>query len=731
MRKKELLKLGNMSATAKMMQTAEADPPQRTVYRSWSGEHAYLSYQYGLYMRCQVIQGFLKTAFFLPEYLRTGGRKPVYELYIDKEKGEFLTYDQITQKWRTAKLDMLPWPGYVYHSEKKWISPQEYSLIRKYLGGEHGGYRGLLEYQLKIRAEELKRCHKKETDPWDLELEQTPELPKDWDRWVSKVGITENYIFYQYSRKGAKTGYCTFCEKDVAVRNPRNNKTGHCPRCRHEIVYKAIGKAGTVVTEYNNMYLMQRCEDGFILREFKGYRKYPKGNYRNPERSSWEVRRAIYNHHAEPRNAYYWGMYKQSEARWIRTGFCSPGWYGDGSGRVYGKTLPTLGARELRCTGMIEILQDKKEIDPEKYLAVLECIPQLELLAKAHLPALVTECMGNYYGFGKAFQNPESGSLLKLLGIDSQQLKRLRENKGGRQFLEWLQYEKATGKCLPDEAVAWFCKENILPERLRFITDRMSIVQIYNYIRRQMRETRMKSSEVLTTWSDYLSMACRLKMDTNDAIIYRVRKLRKRHDELAELCGRKELAVRAGEVLEKYPHVEDICQEITEVYGYTGKDYVVVVPSRIEEIMEEGEKLHHCVGSSDRYWERMERRESYVLFLRRTSKPDTPYYTLEIEPDGTVRQKRTMYDRQNKDIKDAEKFLREWQKVISKRITAKERGLAEKSRILRNQEFTQMRENQVIIHTGDLQGRLLADVLMKDLMENKEALAEPVLAGAA
>ena len=479
------------------------------------------------------------------------------------------------------------------------------------------------------------------------------------------------------------------------------------------------------------MYLMQRCEDGFILREFNGYRRYRKGDYKNPEVSSWEIRRAIYDHNANPINAYYWGLYKLAETRWIRTSFCVPNWYGDGRGRVYGKTLPTLGARELRRTGMIETLQDRQKIDPEKYLAVYERIPQLEQLAKAHLSVLVTECMRDYYNFEKAFKNPQSGSLLKLLGIDSQQLKRLRKNRGGRKFLAWLQFEKATGKCLTDETVAWFCKEDILPDRLRFITDRMSVVQIFNYIRRQMRENGMKSGEVLTTWSDYLSMACRLKMDVNDAIIYRVRKLRQRHDELVELCGQKELAIRAGEILEKYPHVEDIYQEVKEVYGYTGEDYTVIVPSRIEEIMDEGEKLHHCVGSSDRYWERIERRESYVLFLRRVSKPDAPYYTLEIEPDGTVRQKRTMYDRQKEDIKDAEKFLREWQKVISKRITAKERGFAEKSRILRNQEFTQMRENQVIIHTGDLRGQLLVDVLMKDLMENKEELAGTALADAA
>lgn len=83
-------------------------------------------------------------------------------------------------------------------------------------------------------------------------------------------------------------------------------------------------------------------------------------------------------------------------------------------------------------------------------------------------------------------------------------------------------------------------------EKLRFIADKMSMVQIHHYMRRQMRETGMSSREMLTTWSDYLSMACRLKMDTGDAIIYRARKLRQRHDELVELCGQKEHALRAG-----------------------------------------------------------------------------------------------------------------------------------------------------------------------------------------
>ena len=110
-------------------------------------------------------------------------------------------------------------------------------------------------------------------------------------------------------------------------------------------------------------------------------------------------------------------------------------------------------------------------------------------------------------------------------------------------------------------------------------------------------------------------------------------------------------------------------------------------------------------------------REAYILFLRKTAEIDKPYYTLEVEPNGTIRQKRTYFDRQNEDLKDAEKFLKEWQKVVSERLTESDREKAEKSKVLRLQEFEQLRQDDIRIHTGDLAGQRLVDVLVSDLME--------------
>ena len=170
-------------------------------------------------------------------------------------------------------------------------------------------------------------------------------------------------------------------------------------------------------------------------------------------------------------------------------------------------------------------------------------------------------------------------------------------------------------------------------------------------------------------------------------------------------------------MLKTFPTVDKICQSIKDKYEYANEQFTIVVPTGVLDIIVEGEMLCHCLRGSDRYWDRIEKHESYILFLRKTSAVNMPYYTLEVEPDGTVRQKRTKFDRQEADIEDAKKFLVEWQGVLANRLTKNDRMKAENSKVLREQEFEQMRRDNIIIHTGELYGQRLVDVLTADLME--------------
>ena len=720
MRKADLLKMDRLTATPDMMRYAKNDSPAMVTlgYREMREQ-----YQYDLYLRCRVQNGILKVSLFWTGNMHKGGNLPIYEVYFSREEKKFITYDCTYNKWLDSKLDRLDWPQYrsAYYM-KAYISRRTRITIRNYLGIENGRFSDLLNYQLKIREEQLEQRHKRETDRWDNDLAQTPPLPKDWSRWVDKVAIPENYIFYHYKKGGAKAGYCSYCDKEVPIHKPLYNKEGRCPCCRHKITFKSIGRSGFFHTQKVYFYLIQRCKDGVMVREFEGHRTYRKGEYMTPECYVHEIRRMICDKNAIPQRAYYWGLYKQKTYRWINGYINKSGWYTDYSGMVYGKTLPALSKRELKKTGLLEYVRGNKCVDPEEYLIAYEKRPYIEKFVKAGLSRLAKEHVkGRHkYGCDDVPLSIQESSLTKLLGIDGQKLKRLRKSNGGSGFLNWLQYEKASGKEIPDRTISWLCGEEITPSDLKFIREKMSISQIHNYIARQMSKEHMSSHNVINTWADYLSMAKGLHMNTDDELIYRVRDLKRRHNELVQSCQKygTSMTIRVGKILNEYPHIDEICQSLKEKYEYSDEEYMIVAPTGVEDIILEGNALSHCIANSDRYWDRIENRESYILFLRKSTDPTKAFYTLEIEPDGTIRQKRSTLNEQYEDIEQATGFLLKWQQVVAKRLTAEDRSLAGQSRALRTEEFEQLRKDQVTVRTGTLSGKLLVDVLMSDLMEN-------------
>lgn len=730
LKKSALLAMPKLTATPEMKQAAIADEPKQ---HEGPYGYRYVERTYYPYMNCVVQDGILKAAFYLPEHLRLDGNNPAYEVFLDKKAHQFLTYDHLEKKWRDAKLDRLNWPGRNYYATC-WASEKDAAVVQDYLCGERGGDLGILDFQRNVRDEQLEQRHKRITGAWDQDLAQVPELPKDWMRWIDKVAVRENFIFYRYKRGGAQNGYCTFCGKEVPISgHPYHNKKGRCACCRHPIVFKALGRAGYIRTEKDYAYLIQRCKDGFVLREFWAERTYWKDSLPSGKPYWHEFRRSIYDRSGEIRS-YYWGVYCQRETRWISGNPCYYSYCGNQTGRVYGKSLPCMEQKELFGTGLVQWIRTHPVTDPEKYLAVWKRMPKMEQIWKADLPRLTKECFEHCDSVRERILYPNETRLIRALGLDGPKFRRLRQINGDTEDLAWLQLEKRTNQRIPDELFRWFKKERISAKDILFIADRMSPIQIRNYLQKQKPYFDGSCRQALTTWQDYLAMAERLHIDTSDEIIYRARKLRQRHDELVIQCEAGSLELQAENMDKKYPHVRSICEELQKKYAYADEDYLVIAPQNTFDIIKEGRMLHHCVGNDgagERYYDRIERRESFIMFLRRAEEPEDPYYTLEIEPDGTVRQKRTLFDRQHEDIEQATEFLQKWQKVIAARLTGQDLKLAAQSRVLRNEEFIQMKKDRVVIHTGHLAGHLLADVLLADLMENKEIVQQQELPAAA
>ena len=60
---------------------------------------------------------------------------------------------------------------------------------------------------------------------------------------------------------------------------------------------------------------------------------------------------------------------------------------------------------------------------------------------------------------------------------------------------------------------------------------------------------------------------------------------------------------------------------------------MIVLPKNAEEIRREGRTLNHCVGN---YVERVAKGETLILFVRKESDPETPYFTLEYRNNHVV-----------------------------------------------------------------------------------------------
>lgn len=715
MKKKELMTLAPPEMSAYLREIAKKDIP----IQSKSCDSA-KKYKYGRYLRAKMEKGYLMVSVFMAEHVRAGAKLPAYVVYFDQKADDFITFETDSGRWLKSMLENLNWPYYMYDSGT-YISKREAKLIREYLKKDTGDYYGLLQFQRDVRERQLEARYKKITDVWDEAMKPVPGLPKDWNQWLLRHVITEHYLFYEYRKGGATEGYCTHCGKMVPINNPKYNQMGRCSRCGQSVQFKSVGKAGSIWTERKTAYLIQRCGPGIVLRRFEAWLSISEEDFFNPDVEFHETKRFLYDEkfNMEP---YYYGLFRNRYSRWIH-GECSGYWgvysfyyYHTASlyGMVYPRTLPDLGRKELKQTGLNQWIKRNPVSNPFAYLETWKKIPVLEQVLKAELPRLTDELMDEPEKL--SWQN-SGGGLAKRLKIDNEKLKRLRELDGGLDVLSWLQQEKKENICLSNEMISWFLHHNILPEYLDFIRDRMSYVQIKNYLVRQQQGQKDSIIQVLMTWRDYLSMAKRLKMNVYDAIVYRTSKLYQRHEELVKYMEENKLSVKADELGEKFPYIHDILPGLQEKYGFSNKTYTILAPKKIEDILEEGQALHHCIDKKEEYFERINNQESYILFLRKTRKPNQPYYTLEVEPGGVIRQKRTEFDRQKEDIQKASGFLRKWQAEIQKRMTKEDRNLARKSKETRIESYAAMRKKKVRINGGLFRGQFLADVLEADLME--------------
>ena len=156
MKKSSLLKMKDLYATEEMLAVAHEDVPVKIDY-GWT---VHYRSEYSGFARSAVEGDVLKVALYDHKALRLGGKLPVYEVFINRERQQFLTYDHVCAIWRTAKINNLKWEP--TGASKIWISDEDAVQILQYLpSDQENAYRAILDFQLTVRDRELERRHRK------------------------------------------------------------------------------------------------------------------------------------------------------------------------------------------------------------------------------------------------------------------------------------------------------------------------------------------------------------------------------------------------------------------------------------------------------------------------------------------------------------------------------------------------------------------------------------------
>lgn len=142
-------------------------------------------------------------------------------------------------------------------------------------------------------------------------------------------------------------------------------------------------------------------------------------------------------------------------------------------------------------------------------------------------------------------------------------------------------------------------------------------------------------------------------------------------DELIMRLNSRIITLSNTEKYTKWNNAYDKVKETLFDYEFTDGEYSIIIPKQIEDLDIEGNTLHHCVGS---FKEVVSSGKEIILFLRKKDSPNIPYYTIDLDTDGFIRQIHTSHNGNISDSKDADKlmaFLAKWADVKQNLVNKK------------------------------------------------------------
>ena len=292
------------------------------------------------------------------------------------------------------------------------------------------------------------------------------------------------------------------------------------------------------------------------------------------------------------------------------------------------------------------------------YLRVYRRYPKLiEHLVKVGFEHIVADIVYRH-GMGPEIDDTQKRTH-RILRVNKEDLSMLRELNAGSDTLKACQQYTKLNLRGRQELLRWQLKNHVhtIPTQwLAYMTARKFMCymdsQLPDYM--QLKRAflyRSPMEEAISTYSDYLQMCQEQNYDMKSSQVLFPKHCNEAHDELSRYIKkcRDEQTKRA---------FREVYENLAEKANLTSKKLQIVCPKQTDDLIAEGQALHHCVGT---YIERVAAKKCLIVFVRRVEEPKKPYVTVEVR-DGKIEQ---IHGDHNSDpTEEVKKFVDLWSRKV-------------------------------------------------------------------
>lgn len=456
-------------------------------------------------------------------------------------------------------------------------------------------------------------------------------IPSSFQKFITEKQRLHNLII----KSKGKVCTCTYCNHQF-ISDAKVNETIKCKNCKTKLLVKTDRLNYYIFKD--NLQLLDKVEDTFILRTFELYTSYNNGTFKHNVtefmRTLIENNKGLdfVSNQVQNHMGYMYVAHYQPRTHWRARNYR---WaYRDILGIVCPHNLKSLLKNtELRYSQLDKFIKKQDDyLDFIRYFTNTARYYSFELLVKNKLYNLAKDA--DEFRYGKNFE--------EALGIS-------------KAFYPFIKKHDLTYKQL--EILRLIKKEDI--KLINKLTHCHCLDELNNYV--DLEEAYYKVLSINKNreyeYLDYLKACVQLDYDMKDKKILYPDDLLVQHDKVMDL-----LEIVKNEENDKLikERLDTLNKNI-----YQNKKFIVFPAPSVESILFEGKSLKHCIKT---YIEKYAKSQTSIYFMRDINNQDKPLITIEVSLDNKIRQSRAFCN--GAPNKDQEKFIMNWQnKILNKATT--------------------------------------------------------------